>query len=241
MARGNPVNLATRTFATQALATSFFKDMLARYRPGDRVNDVDALDLAALLERHDEYSTKVGCGVDHFEVMMTEHGTPCFRIIRADTTGTDFSYRHCITRRPPTRKQEVSQAFRRVVRFDLYDARDHFFSTHEDTDGFVVCAETGERISRDQAHMDHRAPLTFEVIVTTFLAGRGLSLEQVPLTSGRDEQVSPEITDASLSAAFRRYHAQVALLDLVRNTANLAQSARHRIKPTRIILTLITN
>src|SRR5713226_9449080 len=106
MARGNPVILATRSFTTQALATSYFKDMLGRYRPADRVNEVDALDLSSILERHDEYSEKVGCGVHHFEVMMTEHGTPCFRIIRTDGSGTDFSYRHCITQRPPTRKQE---------------------------------------------------------------------------------------------------------------------------------------
>jgi Protein of unknown function (DUF3223) len=239
MARGNPVILATRSFATQALAAAYFKAILGRYQPGDRVNDVDALDLASLLERHDEYSAKVGCGVDHYEIMMTEHGTPCFRISRTDGSGTDFSYRHCITQRPPTRKQEVSQAFRRVVRFDLYDARDQFFSAHKDAEGLVVCAETGERIGRDQAHMDHRAPLTFEVIVTTFLAGRGLSLAQVPLTTGQDNQVSPEIIDSVLAEAFRRYHAQVALLDIVKNTANLAQSARQRMRPSRIALTSI--
>jgi hypothetical protein len=78
--------------------------------------------------------------------------------------------------------------------------------------------------------------MTFEVIVTTFLAGRGLALDEVPITSGRDEQVSPEITDAALAESFRIYHARVALLDLVKNTANLAQSARHRMKPARIKL-----
>src|SRR5688572_18645583 len=100
MPRGNPVELATRSFANQGLATSYFKDMLGRYRPGERVNETDSLDLAALLERHDEYAAKVGSGVHHFEVMMTEHGTPCFRIVRTDGTGTDFSFRHCVTGRP---------------------------------------------------------------------------------------------------------------------------------------------
>jgi len=195
------------------------------------VHDEDALHLAALLERHDEYKEKVGCGVAYFSIMMTEHGTPCFRINRTDGTGTDFSYRHCITQRSPSRKQEVSAAFRRVVRFNLYKARDDFFAANADTDGRVICAETGERISCDQAHMDHRAPLTFEVLVTTFLEGRGLSLEDVPITSGRDEQVSPELTDSALGEAFRRYHASLARLDLVKNTANLAQSARNRMRP----------
>lgn len=236
MARGKPVELATRNFNTQGGATTFFKAMLNRYSPEDRVSDDDSLDLAALLERHTEYQAKVGCGVNHFEVMMTEHGTQCFRIVRIDGTGTDFSYRHCISQRAPSRKQEVSQAFRRAVRIDLYKARDAFFAAHSDQDGLVACAVTAERIAQDQAHMDHRPPMTFEVIVTTFLAGRGLSLDDVPLTTGQDDQVSPEVTDDALREAFRTYHADVARLDFVKDTINLAQASRHRLKAGRVSL-----
>lgn len=84
--------------------------------------------------------------------------------------------------------------------------------------------------------MDHRPPMTFEVIVTTFLCGRGLSLDDVPLTIGKDDQVSPEITDGVLSEAIRAYHAKIARLDIVRNTVNLAQAIRHRLKDGRIAL-----
>ena len=236
MARGKPVEIATRSFENQSKATDFFKEMLGRYKAGDKVNPDDSLNLSALLERHDEYPQKVGCGVDHFEVMATEHGTNCFRIVRTDGSGTDFSYRHCITQRPPTRKQEVSQAFRRAVQLDLYAARDKFFSDNRGPDGKVTCAVSKERIGRDEAHMDHRPPMTFEVIVTTFLEGRGMSLDQVPITSGQDEQVSPEITDSALAKAFQSYHARVARLDIVRNTVNLSQAARHRIKDGRVSL-----
>jgi hypothetical protein len=156
--------------------------------------------------------------------------------MRPDGSGTDFSYRHCITQNPPSRKQEVSQALRRVVRFDLYTARDQFFAENKDANGLVLCAATGERIGRDQAQMDHRPPMTFEVIVTTFLAGRGLAIDHVPITTGQDNQVAPEITDQALAEAFRRYHAGVAALDLVKAFTNLSQSARHRLKPTRIKL-----
>jgi Protein of unknown function (DUF3223) len=236
MAPAKPIELATRVFEKQGDATAFFKDMLNRYRPGERLTDEDSLDVAALLERHSEYIAKVGCGVAHFEVMLTEHGTQCFRIIRTDGSGTDFSYRHCISQRDPTRKQEVSQALRRAVRFDLYKARDSFFAAHGGADGLVACAATGERIARDHGHMDHRPPMTFEVIVTTFLCGRGLSLDDVPLSTGQDEQVSPEVTDQALCEAFRSYHARAARLDFVKNTINLAQASRHRLKDGRISL-----
>lgn len=127
--RSKPEELATRSFEKQGDATAFFKAMLNRYRPGERVRDEDGLDVAALLERHTEYVAKVGYGVSHFQLMMTEHGTQCFRIIRKDGRGKDFSYPHCISQRPPSRKQEVAQAFRRTVRFDLYKARDSLFAT----------------------------------------------------------------------------------------------------------------
>lgn len=236
MGRGKPIELATRSFRTQREATEFFQAMLYRYAIGVRISEDDALDLASLLERHHDYKKKIGCGVDHFTVMMTEHGTQCFRVIRTDGTGSDFSFPTCITGRPPTRKREVSDAFRRAVRFDLYNARDEYIAANKDADGMVTCAETGERILPRDAHMDHRAPLTFEVLVTTFLEGRGLSVEDVPITAERDDQVSPDITDAELSEAFRRYHAKLALLDLVKKTVNLRQAARQRMKPSRIRL-----
>ncbi|MBV8456134.1 MAG: hypothetical protein JO122_05920 [Acetobacteraceae bacterium] len=64
--------------------------------------------------------------------------------------------------------------------------------------------------------MEHRAPMTFKALVTSFLQERGLSLDDVPITSGRDEQVSAEVTDKDLSGAFRQYHAKFASLDLVK-------------------------
>lgn len=87
----------TRTFSKKAEATSFFRAMLNRYTPGDRVNDADATDLAALLKHHTEYAQKVGAGIDHFCVMENLHGTQSFEIVRTDGTRDDFSYIHCIT------------------------------------------------------------------------------------------------------------------------------------------------
>jgi hypothetical protein len=235
MGRGKPVDLATRSFSNQGLAKQFFSEMMHRYKVGDRVSDLDALDLTSLLERHNEYHQKVGCGVDHFEVMITVHGTPCFRIVRKDGTGTDFSFIHCVTLAAPSRKQEVSQAFRQTIKIELYRRRDRFLSEHRDGDGLIACAQTGERIAFEDGHMDHRPPLTFDVIVTTFLAHQGLSLDDVPLSEGRDEQVAPEITDEAIAKAFAAYHWKVARLDFVKRKVNLGASSKNRLKTARIM------
>ena len=97
MPRMQPVILETRAFYNKVEATNFFKEMLNLYRPKQRVSEEDATHLAALLKRHSEYEEKVGMGIDHFEVMRAEYGTRCFRIVRKDGTGANFSYRHCIS------------------------------------------------------------------------------------------------------------------------------------------------
>ena len=81
MGRTIPVVLDTRSFKSKGDATLFFRAMLNQYRPGDRVTDADARDLAALLKRHTEYTNKVGVGIDHFEVMRADHNTQCFKIV----------------------------------------------------------------------------------------------------------------------------------------------------------------
>ena len=83
--------IATRNFAKKRGAVAFFKEMLNRYHPKDRVNAADARDLASLLERHTEYSAKKGVGIDHFRVMRNRFGTRSFKIVRIDGTRDDFS------------------------------------------------------------------------------------------------------------------------------------------------------
>jgi hypothetical protein len=227
------VNLATQDFPSQTAATAFYRAMLSRYSPGDRVSAEDCLHLAALLERHHEYKLKVGTGVDHFSVMLTEHGTTCFRIERNDGSGTDFSFYQCVEGRAPSRKQEVSQAFREVVRIELYGIRDNILAQNTDEDGLIACAATKERVSPNDTQIDHRPPMNFEVIVTTFLGGRGLSVDDVPITSSRDDQVKPKITDNKLTEEFQLYHRRVATVDLVKTRVNLGQSTPNRIKKTR--------
>jgi hypothetical protein len=188
MARGHVIALSTQTFDTKGEATAFFKAMLNRYKSKDRVTDADALHLSALLERHPEYTEKVGCGI----------------------------------------------GFRRAVQIDLYRARDDFLSKHKGGDGRVACGLTGERIAPEDGHIDHKPPHTFDVLVGLYLQAKGLDYQTVAITEGRDDQVAPELLDADLVKDFRRFHAKTATLEFVKDKANLAQSAKHRVKGGRM-------
>lgn len=96
MARGIPVVLPSKAFSKKGDAKDFFRQMLYRYKPKERVNGADSLLLTELLQFHAEYIEKVGNGIDHFEVMRADYNTQCFCIVRKDGTHTDFSFIHCI-------------------------------------------------------------------------------------------------------------------------------------------------
>lgn len=229
-----PVVIFTKSFPTQKAATEYFRAMLNRYAVGDSVNADDTRDLMALIERHPEASTKVGIGIDHFTVIKTGEGSNCFYIVRRDGTGTDFSFYKCVSGKAPTRKQEVSDAFREAVKLDIWNKRDSFYREYSREDGLLPCAKTKEWIRRDEGHIDHMPPMTFEVIVTTFLASRGLSYDQVPITRGTDNQTMAALTDGNIAQQFREYHKSVATLDFVKSSVNLAQASPNRIKKSRM-------
>ena len=99
MAKGKPVVLETISFDNQGQAHAFFKEMLNRYVPGEIVSPEDSIHLAELFKRHPSYSTKIGSGVNYFEVMPEKFGTQCFCAVLLDGTKEGFSYQKCVTQR----------------------------------------------------------------------------------------------------------------------------------------------
>ena len=105
MARGRKIEIETRVFERAGDAAEYFKAMLNRYGIGERVSEADAVDLSALLKRHDERDEKFGSGIAGFEVNIPPDDVPqfsqrCFWIIRNDGTRIDFSIGHCLARKP---------------------------------------------------------------------------------------------------------------------------------------------
>ena len=108
MGKARPITIDTRNFAKAGDASSFFSAMLNHYSMNATVSAADAADLSALLKLHDEYSEKIGAGIDHFEVRKPPQDVPdfshrCFWIVRTDGSSIDFSFKHCLeaSRRTP--------------------------------------------------------------------------------------------------------------------------------------------
>ena len=99
MARKKPVVLGTVSFDTQTLALTFFHEMLQRYVPGEQVMPEDTIHLAELFKRHPNYPTKVGLGVNYFEVMPEKFSSQCFCAVLMDGIKEGFSYKKCVTQK----------------------------------------------------------------------------------------------------------------------------------------------
>ncbi|PBJ83985.1 hypothetical protein CMZ84_05845 [Lysobacteraceae bacterium NML93-0399] len=92
-----PLTIGNRDFPRQMDALNFFKEMLGRYRIGERVSPADSADLEALLNRHQDVESKLGCGISHFKVDKDGYAGRCFWVVRTDGTQDDFTYKRCVT------------------------------------------------------------------------------------------------------------------------------------------------
>lgn len=106
MAKPIPIKLPNgRNWSKKGAAVEHFKDMLNRYKVGDRVLEAsDHSDLASLLEVYDsacgtEEKTKIGNGIGFFEKRLDlDHpgNTACFFVVRIDGSSIDFSTRRAL-------------------------------------------------------------------------------------------------------------------------------------------------
>ncbi len=99
MGRSKSVNLSSLSFDNQSQAKTFFKAMLNRYIPGEKISSEDSMHLRSLFERHPDYKVMIGVGKSHFEVMPADYGTQCFCFIRTDGSKEGFSYIKCVTQK----------------------------------------------------------------------------------------------------------------------------------------------
>lgn len=91
------VVVGNQKFATKKAAILFFRAMLNRYRPLERVQVEDEGFLRQLFNAHPERNEKLaGQPISHFEVHPFEHGTHCFFVVKADGSKIDFSFYTCI-------------------------------------------------------------------------------------------------------------------------------------------------
>ena len=225
MGKRQPITVNGETFPTKKAFQERARKILYSCDPGERVNDADAVFLLGLLARHPNAVEKIGVGISHFGTQRTEYGNIGFILIRTDGTWTDFSFLHCITAK--TQADDVKRAFRSAVHKQIQGFKLDAFLDEKFTEiDHLTCPVSGEQVTRDNCHVDHEPPLTFENLLAAFLSSRGTVLDSVEVTGFGDGEVEKRIADGELEKAWQDYHFKNANLRIVSKSANLGTIRR---------------
>jgi hypothetical protein len=210
-----------KTFRTQKAAIACLQGILNRVPLGQMLDAEATRLLCSLVKAHPDYESKVGVGIQGFEVHKdNEWGTTRhFVIVRTDGSRTDFSYRKCLT--PPTTLMLFKQACRHAIAEQIVRFRDQELAR---LDGAAfVCPVLGLHVGPDRVHVDHEPPRTFEWLVSTFVATAQIDVDTVVLSGLGDNEIRKGVADSALRERWLLFHETHARLRLVSRQANLSE------------------
>lgn len=231
MSRAKPVNLGHLNFPNQKEAKAYFKDLLNRYKPISTLNEMDSTDVMALLSGHTNAKEKIGTGIAYISVDSDDLGGQCFHINREDGSKENFSYIKCISGQQ-SQFTRFSIACRRSIDDELYEFKKTCFSAEKMNAKYQIqCPVTKSWITWDQAHVDHKAPMTFSVIVSTFIQMENIDLDNIAFDS--TSNYGNEFTDETIGTRFATWHRKNATLRVIQANANLSNAFMGRVKPTQ--------
>lgn len=224
-----PIVINDHVFRTQKEANVFFSAMLSRYHNGQDITGDDFDMLYALLERHPEAKREIGCGVKRLYKDKTAWPQSCFWIERIDGSKTWFSFMAAVTARKRTLFQEFCEACRNAVNEDMRMTKRLFFKRYGNENGKVPCDITGEYILLSESHLDHKKPLTFQVIVITFINANEIQIVPEMFSTTPDINFQTSFVDHELRDKFRRYHHMTAQLRIIKAERNQGLGGSERI------------
>lgn len=185
--------------------------------PGTILEGQDMDFMYDLLRWHPNAAGKIGAGVKHIIVRSNpKYGQNEFYLRRVDGSGTDFSYKECT--QPSTPEADFRTALRVAVEPDIIAARNYLF----ELEPVRYCPFTGERLLRQDGHIDHKPPNTFSQIAKAFVLSRRLNPAKVAIAGrNQDNSFRVQLADAQLEQNWIEYHRKNASLRIVSRNANL--------------------
>jgi len=107
--------------------------------------------------------------------------------------------------------------------------KEKYFKDNADKNGNVECDITGEKIAIYESHLDHKKPLTFQVLVSTFIGATDIEIASEMLSTSQDGQFQTTFVDLDLKERFVRYHHKMAQLRIIKAGLNLSLGGSERI------------
>ena len=201
---GEKVVLGHKAFPSKAKAEEHLRQIKDSHAPGDFLTSDDAVAVLDALQRHPACAEKIGLGVRRVG-LYSNGGTRSgygFGVERVDGTVARFSYHACFAAERRGHEDRVLEAFRQAVRPSILRWRDNTFAAN----GWLInCPVTGDIIDPKACHVDHVSP-AFAELVTAFLTGEELLLEQIMVEVTHGAEVEAVLSNPELQQRWIRFH-----------------------------------
>ncbi len=218
-------------FKSKKEAKELYRDILNSTEIDIPLTEENFAYVMSLLLNHPNATDKIGDGVKSLIISNGKFkGNRCFHIIRNDETIEDFSIGKCIDGEHSD-FHKFSIAARNSIDEDMLNYKIKYFDENQDENKKIKCQITGNKVSKDEIHLDHREPLTFSSIVHFFIKANRLDLKTIEYTT--EGKYGNEFTDIELIENFKEWHKDSAKLRIVSKYHNLAKGYLGRIASTK--------
>ena len=150
--------------------------------------------------------------------------TKCFVLVGSKEKKQLFSYIIAING-ILTDSKHFSRACRHLVSERLREFKKQQFKNRP-----VKCALTNQIVEWEECQIDHKAPLTFSVIVKSFIVAHKIDISSVEYVY---ENSKEQFADKDIADKFDAFHKEMAVLRILATKQNRKLSGGARIKPTK--------
>lgn len=232
--KGHKLKIGEMNFNTKKSAIEFYRNILNKYEANTSISDEDYSYLVDLLNYNSDTSEESDLKnkgsellIEIDDIIVDYHPaykkTKCFYAIFGEEEWL-FSYLLAINGDLSDEKKFYISC-RHSIKNILRDFKKKIFENKP-----VRCAVTKNVLTWENCQVDHKAPMTFSVIVKTFLKSHNIEIMDIGLSY---EGSIWQFTDKNFEQAFVEYHNKVALLRVISSKENQKLASKARLKPTK--------
>ncbi len=218
------IQIGEKTFNTKNQAIDHIREILYRYPLNQSVKGSDLIFMCDLLDLHPDKDRRIGVGIK--SIIIEQDGefnkTRHFSIIRTDDSSIDFSFNKCLSPNLNEPIKLFKSAARRAIADQIILFRNSSF--HDSTQK-ILCEITGVLIDKNNSHIDHTPPDTFDKIVLDFLNTNNINVDDVKFIEAPNG-IGKVFANDNLKNSFADYHKTNAKLRVISPGANLKQKKK---------------
>ena len=221
------IKISEKTFKTNKEAWEFIHTILYSYEINKPLENENLIFISDLLNLHPEAKNKIGTGIKSIIIENEKrfNKTKHFSVIRLDNTIADFSFEKCLSSNLNEPQKLFNSCAREAVANQIILFKDNFFLENQDSKGNVSCQITKVLVNKENCHIDHIPPNTFDKITSDFIKINNIDVNEIKFAE-ESNGIGRVFVDSNLKDNFADYHKQTAKLRVVLSTANLKQKKK---------------